>query len=184
MKKIKFQAIALCTVCMMGTVLFTACSKSSTTSTTTPTPTACTGTDVANNTWAVIHANGTTTTVALESFPRISNDPNDDQITIGFSGPTNSTDMINFTFKGETAPASGTYTLVDISGGDKTLTASNQVKSTGLGSGTSTLGGGLYSKSGTITVTNNSGTITIEGKGMNYQTASAGALCVSFKLTK
>jgi hypothetical protein len=66
---------------------------------------------------------------------------------------------------------------------DKDFSTDKDVYSLGAGGGTATMGGGLFSISGNITVTNNDSGITIEGKGLNYKTALGKALCVSFKLT-
>jgi hypothetical protein len=70
-------------------------------------------------------------------------------------------------------------------------TAVNQVSIIGGGSGTGVVGGGLFplpedDASGNITVTNNSGVITIVGKGLKFHTAMSltSNLCISLNLTK
>lgn len=142
--------------------------------------TGCTGTNVSANTWAVIDADGKTTTIPVTSS-NLYKKESDDKMEYHFYGKTSSLgDNVYFTFKGKTAPKSGTYTLI---GTDKSISAGNEVISIGVGGGTATMGGGLFSLSGNITVTSNDAGVTIEGKGLNYKTALGKALCVSVKLT-
>lgn len=140
----------------------------------------CTGTDVAVNSWAVIDAEGKTTTVTVTAAELYNTKATDDRIQYEFAGVTSTLgDNISFTFKGETPPKTGTYALVAT---DQAIATSNDVASIGVGGGTATIGGGLFPVSGNILVTNNDGAITIEAKGLNYKTALGKALCVSFKL--
>lgn len=178
MKTIKSLKIAI----LATIVVFMSCGKKDDNHPDEPkNPTECAGTTVSANIWAVIDAEGKTTTVTMTSSELYNNKDSDDRIKYDFYGKTSSLgDNISFTFKGENPPKSGTYILI---GTDKEISASNQVTSLGIGSGTATMGGGLFSISGNITVTNNDGVVTIEGKGLNYKTALGKALCVSFKLT-
>ncbi|RYE56484.1 MAG: hypothetical protein EOP48_07920 [Sphingobacteriales bacterium] len=140
----------------------------------------CNGTDVAVNSWAVIDAEGKTTSVTVAAAELYNTKSSDDRIQYEFSGTTSSLgDYISFTFKGENPPKTGTYALVST---EQAITEGNDVFSIGVGGGTATTGGGLFSSSGTISVTNNDGAVSIEGKGLNYKTALGKALCVSFKL--
>lgn len=166
---------------MLSALLLSSCSKDDNNKPDEPkNQTGCSGTDVAANTWAVIDADGKTTTVPMTTSELYNDKASDDRIKYDFSGATsNLGDNISFTFKGENPPKTGTYTLV---GTEKGISTNNDVLSLGVGGGTATMGGGLFSISGNISVTNNDGAITIEGKGLNYKTALGKVLCVSFKL--
>lgn len=165
----------------MAILLFTSCGKKDdATKDDSKNLSGCSGTDVAANTWAVIDADGKTTTVPMTTSDVYNSNTNDDRIEYVFYGKTSSLgDNISFTFKGENPPKTGTYILV---GTDQNISTSNNVFSMGVGGGTAVMGGGLFAVSGNISVTNSNGAISIEGKGLNYKTALGKALCVSFKL--
>ncbi len=189
MKRINFLLIGLLIV---GTAFVSSCKKeeSPTTPNTTNDPSICTGTDVADSTWAVIHGDGKTSTVQMtEASVPDGAYPVNDKYRYSFEGKVTSGpnengpggDEISFSFKGDSVPVSGTYTLITTGN-----PSANEVVTNGFGAGTGSSGGGLFPVSGSITVTNNDGVITIKGKGLKYRTAMSlkSNLCVSFNLTK
>ena len=189
MKRINFLLIGLLFV---GTGLVSSCDKEETPNTpnTQNDPSICTGTDVATNTWAVIHLDGKTSTVQMDEASIPDNAyPVNDKYRYSFDGDVTSGpnetgpggNAISFSFKGDTPPASGTYTL-NTTG---TPTA-NEVYVSGFGAGTGSSGGGLFPVSGSFTVINNNGVVTIKGKGVKFRTAMSlkSNLCASFNITK
>jgi len=130
------------------------------------------------DTWEIVTSSSSTTyTVNQEGFTDSATD-NTRSYQFGANIGTSSPVSLNFTFPGSgSAPASGTYTMIDYTSG--ALPVGNQVivNNGGFGGGYSKL-----SLNSAILVTNNTGTITIEATGAKLMSFTGGTITLNAKV--